>query len=719
MIAFRGMPVRCALIGLFTSALPCSVPVNAQVEPVRNSQHRSPDFDDLLTLRTFSELAVSNDGRWAAFVRHAPFNAPSVKQTDSITFLDLHTRVSHAVAAKGAPRQLQWSPSGDTLAFLAESEGRARLWLSMPTERAARPFTLQDSLAGRLVSFTWSPTGNALAYLASAPTDGGAARDSAQPTPRLVIFRDSPGSFTGPLSPSYRSDSAGVYLATVAIGGGPADVLGRHVVSSKYDPKLDWSSESILVGGAPLGASWWPQLTKRALHLFDRTGGRQRKLPTLDVETWHPSLSPSAQLVAYIAYQVYPEDDRQLQRMVLQVMNLDGDVDTRTMSHENDGLTLEHAPIWAGDSAVYITRDQKGSARLFRANVATKRWDALTPDTLSVAQFAVSNDGKTILAILESANAPQELYDVDPATGALTKLTAYGDSIRTPTRGRVRQLAWPSGDGRFTVHGFLVEPPAYDSTRAYPLVVLVNGGPGALFTNTFILANYWQQGLVPPQWLAAAGYLVLLPNPRGDRGFGEEYAGANRGDYGFGPLGDVEGGVSMLIARGLVDSTEVGIAGVSFGGYLTALAVTHTTRFTAASIDDGPTDLRLDYGENYALRAEYWRTFFGGTPWDMPGVYAAQSPITHVDRVRTPVLMRYGGRGSTSDEIRPSYMLAQGLEFYAGLRDAGVPVEFILHPDQGHGVGDWELYKDWVTRNVRWFDYWLLKEGERPPATFP
>lgn len=719
MTDFRGIPERWALIGLFIFVLPSSVPVMAQAASVRDSQQALPNFDDLLTLRTFSELAVSSDGRWAAFVRRAPFNGPSVKQTDSITFLDLHTSVSRAVAANGAPRQLQWSPSGDTLAFLAESDGRTRIWLSTPAEHVARPLTLRDTLAGRLTSFSWSPTGKALAYLASEPTDGKVARDSLRATPRLVIFRDSPGSFTGPLSLSNRSDSAGVYLATVAISGGPADVLERHVVSSKYEPKLDWSSGSILVGGAPLGVSWWPQLTKRALHLFDRSGGRLRKLPTLDVETWHPSLSPSAQVVAYIAYQVYPEDDRQLQRMVLQVMNLDGDAETRTISRENDGLTLEHTPIWAGDSAVYITRDEKGSARLFRVNIATKRWDALTPDTLSVAQFAISNDGKTILVILESANTPQELYDVDPATGALTKLTAYGDSIRTSPRGRVRELAWPSGDGRFIVHGFLVEPPWYDSTRAYPLIVLVNGGPGALFTNTFILANYWQQGYIPPQWLAAAGYLVLLPNPRGDRGFGEEYAGANRGDYGLGPLGDVEGGVSMLIARGLVDSTEVGIAGASFGGYLTALAVTQTTRFMAASIDDGPTDLRLDYGLNYALHAEYLRTFFGGTPWDLPGVYAAQSPITHVGRVRTPVLMRYGGRGSTGDEIRLSYMLAQGLEFYAGLRDAGVPVEFVLHPDQGHAVADWELYKDWVTRNVRWFDYWLLRRGERPPATSP
>jgi len=619
----------------------------------------------------------------------------------------------------GAPRQLQWSPSGDTLAYLAGSSGKTRVWLCAPRGQAARPLTMRDSLAGQLVSFSWSPTGKALAYLAAEPTDGSAARDSVRVTPRLVIFRDSPESFTGPLSPSYRSDSTGAYLATVGIiSGGSAEVLARHLVASKYDPEVGWSSGSILVAGAPLPASWWSQITKRTIHLFDPKRSSERALPRQDVETWRPSRSPSGQQVAYIAYQVFPDDDRQMQRTVLQVLDLNGGAQPRTLSHENDGLLLGHTPIWAGDSALYITRYEKGSARLFLVNVVTRRWRALTPDTLSVAAFAISNDEKTIVAVMESANVPQELYGIDPTTGDLSRLTKYADALRLPPRGRIKELTWPSSDGRFTVHGFLVEPPGYDSTRAYPLVVLVNGGPGALFTNAFIDANYWRQALIPPQWLAAAGYLVLLPNPRGVGSYGEEYA-ALRGDHAFGPLSDIESGVSALVAHGMVDSTKMGIAGTSYGGYLTALAITRTTRFAAASIDDGPTDLRLDYGVNYAFHATWFRMMYGGTPWEMPEAYAAESPITYVARVSTPVLMRYGGRGSTSDEIRPSYMLAQGLEFYAGLRDAGVPVEFILHPGQGHGAVDWELYKDWVTRNVRWFDYWLLKKGERPPATLP
>ena len=171
-----------------------------------------------------------------------------------------------------------------------------------------------------------------------------------------------------------------------------------------------------------------------------------------------------------------------------------------------------------------------------------------------------------------------------------------------------------------------------------------------------------------------------------------------------------------MVARGLADSTRLGIGGGSYGGYLTAFGIPQPRRFAAASIDDGPTDLRTDYGLNYAFHSDWFKAFLGGTPWERPAVYARQSPITYVDRVRTPVLMRYGGRSSTRDHVRLSYLLPQGLEFYAGLRDAGVPVEFVLHPDQGHGAVDWELYTDLVRRNLDWYDYWLRHQGTDPTA---
>jgi len=370
--------------------------------------------------------------------------------------------------------------------------------------------------------------------------------------------------------------------------------------------------------------------------------------------------------------------------------------------------------MWGSDDrTLYIGRYERATGRLFAVDMTSRQWRALTPDTLSLSRYAISRDGTALLVVLENANQPQELYRLNRASGALTKLTDNARALSPMRLGHVEQLAWRSQDRRFTVHGFLVTPPGYDSAKRYPLVVILHGGPGYPFINSFVGVDF-APVFIPPQLLASAGYLVLLPNPRGDPSYGVEFVKALHDDWGPGPFGDVCAGIDALIRRGRVDPAAIGVAGSSYGGYLTAYAITHSRRFAAASINDGPVDLVSDYGQNYATRAQWAQATFDGPPWTRRAVYVAQSPITFVSRARTPTIMRYGGRSSTDDNIRPSYMLAQGLEFYAGLRDTGVPVEFVLHPDQGHGITDWGLYKDWVQRNLRWFDHWIRHQDAQP-----
>jgi dipeptidyl aminopeptidase/acylaminoacyl peptidase len=193
--------------------------------------------------------------------------------------------------------------------------------------------------------------------------------------------------------------------------------------------------------------------------------------------------------------------------------------------------------------------------------------------------------------VLENANQPQEIFRIHPMTGRIEKLTHLGDGIGRRKLGHVDQITWKSKDGRFSIHGFLVKPPVYDSTRRYPLILLLHGGPGALFTNSFIGINFAPSNHLPPQLLASAGYMVLLPNPRGDPSYGERFETALQDDWAPGPFADVDAGVDALIARGFADSSALGIAGASYGGYLAAYAITQTDRYAAASIDDAYPDL--------------------------------------------------------------------------------------------------------------------------------
>lgn len=694
---------------------------SGQQEAGDSARVRHPTIDDLLDLRDFNELALSPDGHWAAYTTRAVFgmSATTGAKPDSghITILDLRQHLERTVKVSSDPHGLRWSPVGSTLAFMAPVRGRNRIWRYTQQDTIVTPQVIagRDSLDGNILTFAWSATGEELAYLAAEPDTASHLSDSTRSPPRLVIFHDAPGDYTGPTSPTYSRDSNGAYVAIMDADGGPARTLGRHVVSVKYSPTLDWSSTGILlVSGAPIGVSWIQQLTLRPLYTLDqRTGAMRHVRPEREAQLT-PIWSPAGKWLAVVDYESFLKGDSP--SFVLRLESPTRPVEIVLPRGAEDPSSALLAPMWSKDDhRLYVIQSVRGTNRLFAVDVENHRWRAITPDTLSISQYAVSRDGTAVLGVLESANQPPEIFRIDPMTGALTRLTYESENLPQMKLGRIRQVAWTSGDGRFTVRGFLVKPPDYDPARRYPLVVMAHGGPGALYMNTFTGINF-PPSLIPPQLLAAAGFVVLLPNPRGDPSYGTAFQRAIRGAWGTGPFTDIDAGVSMLIKQGLVDSTAIGIAGASYGGYLAAYAISHSQRFSAASIDDAPVDLTSEYGQNYATRS-LWSSYFGGTPWIERGLYASQSPITYVQSVRTPVLMRYGGRSDTHDNIRQAYMLAQGFEFYAGLRDSGVPVKFLLHPDQGHGIGDWRLYKDWVMENVRWFGYWLRHEGTNPVAS--
>lgn len=678
----------------------------------------APTLEDMRQIRVFAELAVSADGQWVAYTMSRPYGTGTTTSSEMahgrITLLDARSHRTRVVSVSGRPHSMRWSPVGHSLAFLTQSDAESRLWVCGPTDGITTPrsVTRRDSLDGVILAFAWSPTGDELAYIAAEPAVSDRAADSSETRPGLVIFHDAPGDYTGPTSPLYSRDSTGTYVAVMRMHDGAVHVLARHIVSSRYGPTVDWSRPGmLLVSGAPIGVRWFDQLAVRRLYTLDPLSRAVHRVHPEPQARLQPVWSPSGRWIASVDFQAFPEG-----RPSSYTLRLDAPARNEAIilsRDRDDPSSVLLTPRWSGDDrTLYVVQAVEATTRLFSIDVRRRRWRAITPETLSVAQYAVSQDGTTLAAVLESARQPQEIFRIDPATGALTRLTYESRALPPMRIGQVEQVTWRSGDDRFTVHGFLVEPPGFDSTRRYPLVVMVHGGPGALYMNAFMSINF-PHAPIPSQLLAAAGYLVLLPNPRGDPGYGVPFMAALHGASGTGAFTDINAGVSALIARGFVDSSAIGIAGASYGGYVTAYAITQTRRFAAASINDAPVDLTSEYGQNYATRS-LWSSYFGGTPWSAPELYRSQSPITFIRQVRTPVLMRYGGRSDTGDDIRQAYMLAQGFELYAALRDLGVPVQFVLHPDQGHGIADWELYTDWVTRNLCWFDYWLRHEGPNP-----
>ena len=166
------------------------------------------------------------------------------------------------------------------------------------------------------------------------------------------------------------------------------------------------------------------------------------------------------------------------------------------------------------------------------------------------------------------------------------------------------------------------------------MVVSIHGGPANLNT------PHWPGANFDLSVLSALGYFVFFPNPRGSYGQGEAFTRANVKDFGYGDLRDVMAGVDAVLKQAPVDPNRMGVAGWSYGGYMTMWTVTQTNRFKAAVAGAGIANWQSYYGEN---SIDQWMIpYFGASVYDDPAVYAKSSPITFIKNVKTPTLIVVG-----------------------------------------------------------------------------
>ncbi len=270
-------------------------------------------------------------------------------------------------------------------------------------------------------------------------------------------------------------------------------------------------------------------------------------------------------------------------------------------------------------------------------------------------------------------------------TGKWQQLTHSNDG-QPRAWGDVKSVTWKNGG--FDVQGWLIFPQPYDPAKHYPMVVSVHGGPAS-----GVRANWPRPGL-PLQLLSAQGYFVFMPNPRGSYGGGEAFTRANTQDFGHGDLDDILAGVDTVVKNYPVDNDRVGIAGWSYGGFMTMFAVTQTNRFKAAVAGAGISNWQSYYGENSI--GQWMIPYFGASVYDDPAVYAKSSAITFIKQAHTPTLVVVGDR----DGECPA---PQSFEFWHALRDQHVPTQLVVYPNEGHGFVDSAHSRDVIHRAVEWF----------------
>ena len=238
------------------------------------------------------------------------------------------------------------------------------------------------------------------------------------------------------------------------------------------------------------------------------------------------------------------------------------------------------------------------------------------------------------------------------------------------------------------------KPPAFNPAKKYPLILDIHGGPHAAYG--YIFEHEFQ-------WMAAKGYVVLFPNPRGSTTYGQDFGNVIQYHYPGDDFKDLMAGVDEVIKRGYIDDKKLGVTGGSGGGLLTNWVVGHTTRFAAAVAQrDIASWAHWWYTADFTLFQPAW---FKGPPFDQEEDFKARSPITYIKDVKTPMMFILG----EADYRTPPG--AGGEEMFRALKFRKIPTVMVRFPNESHELSrsgqPWHRVER-LQNIVGWFDHWLL-----------
>lgn len=361
---------------------------------------------------------------------------------------------------------------------------------------------------------------------------------------------------------------------------------------------------------------------------------------------------------------------------------------TRTLTASLDRLASSPRFAPDGKSVLFLLED-RGTSQLARVDIGTGRIERVAEGELDIQGYDVGPKGE--LVVRESRpQQPFELSLVGPR--GLTRLTHANDAWLSGIElGQVERLAAQSADGT-QVDGFLILPPGYKPGQRVPTILRIHGGPAA--QNSAAFEFEWQV-------LAAHGYAVVAPNPRGSTGYGLAFARAIWADWGNKDYADVLAAVDAAVARGVADGARLGVGGWSYGGILTNYVITKTTRFKAAISGASESNYFANYGHDHYQYE--WETELG-LPWRKPSLWLELSPWFQVDQVKTPTLVMCG----QEDWNVP---LVNSEQLYQALKRLGVQTELVIYPGEDHSIGRPSYRRDRYERYVAWYDKYVKPSG--------
>jgi dipeptidyl aminopeptidase/acylaminoacyl peptidase len=649
-------------------------------------QKKPFDTDALLKIQRIGDPQLSPDGRTVAFAVSVP-DVPNNKSVHSVWSVPLEG---------GAPRKLadqadrpRWSPDGKRIFYTGTAGGSSQIWsMNADGSGVAQVTRLATEASGETVS----SDGKYLVITSDVYPECGAddacnARqieaNSNSKVKALVITTLLYRHWT-----TWQSKTRSHLLSIALVDGKAVDLTpGDKVVPpfslggpDDYAISPDGSEVCFAMNGDPVPAI----STNNDLYVVPIAGGDAHRITSNPGADNSPQYSPDGRYIAYRsqARAGYESDkwrlavlDRQSGKLNFPIDAVDRSVESFTWAP--DSKRLFFGVVDRGRQAIQFVAVDGGG-------VGTAVSGA---NMLDDVQF--TKDGNTMVFTRQSGSAPVEICRASSG-GTAVPLTRLNDDLLSQYQLTALEDFWTAGAEGAQIQSFIVKPPGFVATRKYPVLLLIHGGPQGEWGESWTYR--WNA-----QVFAGAGYVVIMPNPRGSFGYGQKFTDDINQDWGGKPYDDIMAVTDAVTKLPYVDADHMAAAGGSYGGYMVDWILGHTNRFKCLVTHAGVYDLRSEAEATEELWFPMWE--FGGMPWDNPEVYDKWSPSKFTQEFRTPTLVIHG-------ELDFRIPYSQGLQLFTALQLHKVPSELLVFPDEGHWVLKPQNSAFWYKTFLDWVGRW-------------
>ena len=679
------------LLALLAVSGPTALCQHAAASQPAKKRHLT--IDDYFRIKAVTDPQISPEGKWVAYVV-TTVSLRDDKNHDRIWMIPAAGGKAIPLTAKDeSSSHPRWSPDGKYLAFLSargDDSAKKQVWLlnRQGGEAQQLTHTIQD-----VDDFAWSPNSEGLVLALQDPSleQIEAAQHKsdnnwkAKPHPwvidRLLFKEDEIGYLS--------RRRTHLYVFSLA------DQKLTQITSGDYDDTAPaWSpsgGEIAFVSNrsAHPDRNFNDDIWVVAANNTDK-GAHPTRITTNPGTDGAPTWSPDGKWLAFTS-QLDP-DLFQYATFQLGVAPATGGKEkVLTRALDRNVSSPRFTPD--GKSIIFIA-DDDGTQNLLSVPATGGAMARPISGRLMLGAYSTSKTG-AIAAQVGSVNRPDEVY-ILPTNGAFRRLTTTNDALMSHLQlGRVEYVHFKSEDGTI-VHGYIVKPPNYQPGRRYPTILQPHGGP---------VWAYYAEFNFQPQLYAANGYAVLLPNPRGSSGYGQDFCKAIYADWGDKDYQDDMAMVDYAIQQGIADPAQLGVGGHSYGAISTNFIIVQTTRFKAAVSDAGEFLYATNWGHDQYVRE--WEIELG-PPWANRVLWDKLSPFYKVTHIKTPTLLM----GGDADANVP---VINGEQMYESLKWLGVPTLLVVYPGQHHEFTRPSFIYDRWQRNLAWFNHYVRGVGPAVP----